>query len=101
MVDFFAIRALFTHLFHLLTEGGTITLVRSTQLVSAARLPYSEKVVLTVPYFPVTPTLRVRLVCGGRAFVQYTGIVSFDILLTILKNVLRGLSTALDSYGFV
>jgi len=55
-----------THLFDLLAQGSTVAL-SETGRISLGR-PHVQRIhagiaLLTVPYLPVTPTLRVRFVC--------------------------------------
>ncbi len=60
-----------THLFNLLAQGSTVTLFRMCpSAMDCSRVPCNPP---TVPYLPVTPTLRVRFVYKFLSY--YEGVV--------------------------
>jgi hypothetical protein len=67
-----------THLFHLLTQRCTITLQETGQKADPS---IKWDIILTVPYFPVTPTLRVRFVCNTIVVSSVVGVEALTILL--------------------
>ena len=52
------------HFLHLLTQGGTVALYNTLEFNTPSWT--LGETIPTVPYFPVTPTLRVRFVCGRK-----------------------------------